>query len=403
MLQKKRSINQRLTYAVWHASKLEDSVTPLEDSPPERTIMVKKQPLDADGVVPDVMAHYLVMVEGAEPGKRVEIDAVPITIGRDAHQTLAISDAELSRRHASVSLINGNVVVEDLQSTNGTFIDGKRVTEPSALREGSLLRLGHQYFKYERRGRRDVERAQELDRELRKASLYVLSLLPTPLESGAVRTEWRYVPSTQLGGDAFGYYWLDPDTFVFYLVDVSGHGVGSAMHSVSVLNVLRQRALPGVDFRDPAGVLASLNARFPMFEHNGLFFTMWYGVYATGTRTLSYGCAGHHAAYLVAPGTDSSSPLGMPSLIIGMFPDSSYEVQQTTIPPGSALYLFSDGAFEIVTKDDRRWGLSDFLPLLCEPKSAATPEAERIYAAVRQAAAPGPLEDDFSLMVVTFP
>ena len=53
------------------------------------------------------------------------------------------------------------------------------------------------------------------------------------------------------------------------------------MHSVSVLNVLRQRALPVVDFTNPAEVLASLNSRFPTDEHNGLYFTMWYGVYRT--------------------------------------------------------------------------------------------------------------------------
>ena len=112
------------------------------------------------------------------------------------------------------------------------------------MREGQVLRVGGQLITYERRSRRDIDRAEELDRDLRRASDYVLSLLPEPLTSGLVRAEWRFVPSTQLGGDAFGYYWLDLRTFVFYLVDVSGHGAGSAMHSVSVMNVLRQRAFP---------------------------------------------------------------------------------------------------------------------------------------------------------------
>ena len=113
----------------------------------------------------------------------------------------------------------------------------------------------------------------------RSAGNYVLSLLPPPLSTGTVRADWRFVPSAQLGGDAFGYFWLDPETFVFYLFDVAGHGVGSAMHSATVMNVLRQRALPQVDFADPASVLSSLNHRFQMDGHAGLFFTMWYGVY----------------------------------------------------------------------------------------------------------------------------
>ena len=85
-------------------------------------------------------------------------------------------------------------------------------------------------MKYERRSRRDVEKTEDLDRDLRNASNYGLSLLPAPLLTGPVRTEWLYFPSAQLGGDAFGYYWLDPNTFVFYLIDVSDHGVGAAMH-----------------------------------------------------------------------------------------------------------------------------------------------------------------------------
>jgi sigma-B regulation protein RsbU (phosphoserine phosphatase) len=129
--------------------------------------------------------------------------------------------------------------------------------------------MGGQAIKYERRSRQDVKRSEELDRDIRKATDYVWSLLPAPIVNGRVLAEWRFVPSTHLGGDAFGYYWLDANTFVFYLVDVSGHGVAAAMHSVTVLNVLRQRALPLVDFRNPAEVLSSLNARFPMDSHNG--------------------------------------------------------------------------------------------------------------------------------------
>lgn len=377
-------------------------MTPIQDDEPERTIFISPgRPFDA-APVPEVIGHYLVAIGGAAQGKRVEVDAEPVTIGREAGQTLVCADSQVSRLHARVSLVNGEVVVEDLRSTNGTFVDTERITAPVTLKEGSVLRVGSQLFKYERRSRRDVKQNQALDRDLRKASNYVLSLLPAPLTTGPVRAEWRFLPSTQLGGDAFGYDWLDPGTFVFYLFDVSGHGVGSAMHSVTVLNVLRQRALPDVDFGNPADVLSSLNARFQMDSHSGMYFTMWYGVYRTADRSLSYSSAGHHPAFLVPSDRRESHPLGSPALMIGMMPDSQYEVHQTTVPPGSALYLFSDGVVEIETKDETQWSLSDFRPLLLEAPHPGTSEAERLYQAVRQAAKPGPFDDDFSLMVVTF-
>ena len=175
------------------------------------------------------------------------------------------------------------------------------------------------------------------------------------------------------------------------------------MHSVSVLNVLRQRGLLQVDPTDPSSVLASLNSRFQMDVHNGLFFTMWYGVYRPRDRSLVCGAAGHHAAYLVPSDRSAAQPIGTPNLMIGAMPDVDYEVERTTLPAGSVVYLFSDGAFEIETKDDERWTMADFLQLLLKPSTAGTSEAERVYRLVRQAARPGPLDDDFSLMVLSFP
>jgi serine phosphatase RsbU (regulator of sigma subunit) len=355
------------------------------------------------------MGHYLVVVQGAEPGKRIELDSAALTIGRDAKQaTMVFHDTQVSRVHAMVRVVNGKAVVEDLQSTNGTFVDATRVESRLTLKEGNILRVGGHALRYERRSRRDVERSRDLDRDLLKARKYVQSLLPAPIHTGPVLAEWSFVPSSQLGGDAFGYYWLDPTTFVFYLLDVSGHGVGSAMHSVTVLNVLRQRALPNVDFRNPSEVLANLNDMFQMDSHNGLLFTMWYGVYRTDERVLTYGSAGHHPAYLVPADRQTSRPIGSPALMIGAFPSLTYEVEHTPVPAGSSLYLFSDGLYEIVTKEQERWALSDLLPLLLERGAADAPdvarvaEAERVYNAVREVAAPGPLEDDVSLVVVTF-
>ena len=135
--------------------------------------------------------------------------------------------------------------------------------------------------------------------EMSEAADYVRSLLPPPHE-GSIRTAWRFIPSQQLGGDAFGYDWLDDENFAMYLLDVCGHGVGAALLSISVMNVLRSNSLPGVDMREPSAVLAALNERFPMENHNNMYFTMWYGVYNKKQRRLAYASGGHPPAVLVA-------------------------------------------------------------------------------------------------------
>ena len=82
-----------------------------------------------------------------------------------------------------------------------------------------------------------AEKQRELADEVAQAARYVQSLLPEPLAS-EVRITGKFVPSTQLGGDMFGYHWLGPDHLAVYLLDVSGHGVGSSPLAVSAANRL---------------------------------------------------------------------------------------------------------------------------------------------------------------------
>ena len=147
---------------------------------------------------------------------------------------------------------------------------------------------------------RALEASQRLlAKDVAQAARYVQSLLPEKLRRGPIAADWRFVPSAELGGDSFGYDWVDPDHFAFYLLDVSGHGVGSALLSVSALNALRSQSLPQADFRDPGQVLTALNRAFQMDQQNGLFFTIWYGIYHRPTRRLDYAGGGHPPALLL--------------------------------------------------------------------------------------------------------
>jgi sigma-B regulation protein RsbU (phosphoserine phosphatase) len=71
-----------------------------------------------------------------------------------------------------------------------------------------------------------------LTAELNEASAYLRSLLPAPC-SEPLAIDWRFIPSSELGGDSFGYRWIDDDHFALYLLDVCGHGVGAALLSVA--------------------------------------------------------------------------------------------------------------------------------------------------------------------------
>ncbi len=350
----------------------------------------------------DGRAHYLAVVAGERAGLRVELGEKPVVIGRVPPADMVIDDSQISRKHCRVSLLLDEVYVADLGSSNGTMVDGKRITRTHLLPAGARLQVGGHVLEHEFRSRKEIETSKELDRDLESARRYVHSLIPAPLTKGPIRTEWILLPSARLGGDVFGYHQLDARTFAIFLLDVSGHGTGAAMHAVSVTNVLQRDASPGVDMRDPAKVAAYVNTLFQMNTHGGMYLTLWYGVYDLETRTLRYCSAGHHPSYLVPEARERAIPLRTRNIVIGATPAFEFESASVEVPPGSRLYVFSDGIFEIETKAGEQWGLDHILPLIVEPPVPEMTEPERLLRAIRGHARSPDFEDDFTVLVATF-
>jgi hypothetical protein len=349
----------------------------------------------------DERVHFLELVHGLD-GRRYVVDAVGATLGRRAPADIVLADSEISRAHCRLAVRDGELWVRDLGSTNGTFVNGERLGGAVVLPVGGILQVGAQLLKHECRSRREYVESDALDRDLSTASAYVDALLPPKILEGPIRADWWFKPSTKLGGDAFGYAPLPDGRFAAYLMDVSGHGAAAAMHSVAVMNVLRQRALPDTDMAQPAAVLRALNEMFQMERHAEMYFTLWYGVFDPESRRLDYACAGHHAAYMAPADRSGIIPLRTRNPMIGAVSGRSFLSDSVEVPAGASLYVFSDGVFEIVTKDDQQWGLQDFLPLLLQPSAKGVSEGERLFDEVVRVARPGGLDDDFSLVVLTF-
>ena len=350
----------------------------------------------------DERLHFLEMVDGVDVGRRTLIGPLGLTIGRVPPADIVLGDSEVSRGHCRVMLRGEELIVTDLKSTNGTRVDGVRISTPTVLPIGGILQVGRQAFKHEWLTGKQLQRSDELDRDIETANSYIQALLPPPLREGPIRADWMYQPCAKLGGDAFGYGQLADNLFVGYLIDVSGHGAGAALHSVAVMNLLRQRALPNTDMRDPGQVLQTLNNMFQMESHAEMYFTMWYGVYDAVSRRLDFGSAGHHPGYLVPADRSEAIPLRTKNGLVGAVPGKAYTSDSVIVPAGASIYLFSDGVFEIITKTGAQWGLADFVPLLTAPLAEGLTESERLFRAVRETSRPGELDDDFSLVVMTF-
>jgi pSer/pThr/pTyr-binding forkhead associated (FHA) protein len=91
------------------------------------------------------MAQFqFVMRSGPTPGVIYPLEGDQLTIGRDANNGVAINDAEVSRKHSRLTFQGGKYVLEDLGSTNGTFVNGQRLAGPVVLKAGDVVSLGEQ-------------------------------------------------------------------------------------------------------------------------------------------------------------------------------------------------------------------------------------------------------------------
>ncbi|MFT4265588.1 MAG: FHA domain-containing protein [Nocardioides sp.] len=88
-----------------------------------------------------VPTHVLV-VQGANKGDRAELSEAPILIGRGSDAAIRLDDDYVSTRHARIATNGDTWFVEDLGSTNGTYIGTVRLTQPTTLTLGTQVRIG---------------------------------------------------------------------------------------------------------------------------------------------------------------------------------------------------------------------------------------------------------------------
>jgi hypothetical protein len=100
----------------------------------------------AESPTPARPAQKLVIIAGAREGLEIPLDADHLTIGRSAQSGLVIRDEYTSTNHARLQLWNGDWVIQDLGSTNGTFVDNQRVSVPTPVAPFTPVSVGSTIF-----------------------------------------------------------------------------------------------------------------------------------------------------------------------------------------------------------------------------------------------------------------
>jgi len=212
-----------------------------------------------------------------------------------------------------------------------------------------------------------VKKQQRLDEDLQAAAGIQQSLLPRLLPTtAAFDMAWKYIPSEAIGGDIFNVFTLDEERLVFYMLDVSGHGVPSALVTVSVsqsLQPLSGRIIKNKNnLASPGEVLTALDREYPI-ERFDKYFTMVYGILDAGEGVLTYSSAGHPPPVLLHEGAPYEL-LERGGPIIGLGRLEPFEEETIALTPGDKLIIYTDGVSECQDAQGAFYGEQRFYQLL---------------------------------------
>lgn len=196
------------------------------------------------------------------------------------------------------------------------------------------------------------EANQVIKKDLENAAETQRSVLPEPLQDGPLKTAWLYRPAVFVGGDTFNYFSVEPDLYVFFCIDISGHGVSSAMVSMSLHSSLMQtRGLYGGPItRERAAEIPHIFAenlnKMMLANKSEHYLTMIFGIVDFKDSMVHYVQAGHPYPFFYEQKTNSLKSFEINGFPIGLFDGADYETRHVSFEAGDRFILYSDGISE---------------------------------------------------------
>lgn len=251
-----------------------------------------------------------------------------------------------------------------------------------------------------------------LHKDLEAAAQAQLSLLPSPCSTGTINFEWLFMPTHFVAGDIFNYYQLDEDNFVFYSIDVSGHGVSSAMLSVSLSQILspyRFKSNPILfqtnpvtskkTITPPDQVMKGLNQRFQITNEDNRYFTMMYGIINIQERTVSISQAGHPPLLILRD--KHIFTVGKGGFPIGLIPDADFHTLKFNLLSGDRLFLHSDGLIDCLGSSNTLFDQNSFQDLIIQShKDPLNIVVKNLETHIKKANQGMDFKDDISLLAM---
>jgi serine phosphatase RsbU (regulator of sigma subunit) len=198
----------------------------------------------------------------------------------------------------------------------------------------------------------------EINTELEMAREIQLSILPHTLPNlEGLDIAARFLPMTSVAGDYYDFIAIDDQHLGILIADVSGHGLPSALIA-SMLQVALTAQVANAS--EPAKVLSGLNqALCGKFTAN--FVTAAYVYLDLKDNLMRYASAGHPPLLLFRASSGKVTKIIENGLILGMFPEATYETLEIPVEPGDRFVLYTDGILEAANRLQEQYGAERFM------------------------------------------
>ena len=253
----------------------------------------------------------------------------------------------------------------------------------------------------------------QLDESLKSAAHIQKSLVPAhPPKLSRFAFSWQFVPCERVGGDLFNIHWLDESTLMVYVLDVSGHGIPSAMVTVSVSQALsaqsgqmlkRHSELPPFyEIVTPDEVLTQLDREYP-YERFEMFFSICYMLIDIKTGLVRYSNAAHPPPVLVRADCGTLELLDAGGTIIGLDGRVPFEAGHVALRPGDRLFLYTDGIAEAANQEGNFFGDDRLRGILQTGRDQPIDTVcSQVVGAVHEFCGDVPAQDDITLLGIEF-
>jgi serine phosphatase RsbU (regulator of sigma subunit) len=239
---------------------------------------------------------------------------------------------------------------------------------------------------------------QRLEEELSLARQIQLELLPKICPKTESFEFSAFIqPARQVGGDYYDFLPTDSGSIGIAIADASGKGIPAAL----LISLVHASLRTEVKNRLPPPVLIShINELIYSFTTSEKFATMFYGELSPHERRFSYCNAGHNYPMVVHEDGEVEF-LDTGGLILGAFPDATYEAGEVVLRKNDTLFFYSDGLTDNFNSNDEEFGEKRLLDLLVHNRFLGAEELkQKVIEEVMNFAGGVPLYDDFTIVVL---